>query len=84
MISWTVCSFCTATGSPRADLFAVPLPRLSCSDPALPDTLTPDFFSLCDGHHPGATPAVAPHPNVHLIESAAVTRCVSAEALPRH
>ena len=72
MISWTVCSFCTAAGSPRAGLFAAPLPRLSCSDPALADTLTPDSFSLRDGHHPGATPAVEPRPNVRLLESAAV------------
>ncbi len=30
--------------------------------------------SLCDGHpgHPGAAPAVAPHPDVHLVEPAAV------------
>ncbi len=48
--------------------------------PALADTLTPDSLSLRDGHHPGATPAVAPRPNVHLVESAAVAPillCVS-------
>ncbi len=48
------------------------LPSLSCPDPALADTLAPDPLSLCDGHHPGAAPAVAPHPDVHLVEPAAI------------
>ncbi len=51
---------------------AASLPSLSCPDPALADTLVPDPLSLCDGHHPGVVPAVAPHPDVHLVEPAAV------------
>ena len=51
---------------------AVSLPSLSCPDPALADTLAPDPLSLCYGHHPGVVPAVAPHPDVHLVEPAAV------------
>ena len=48
------------------------LPSLCCPGPALADALVPDPLSLCDGHHPGAAPAVAPHPDVHLVEPAAV------------
>ncbi len=48
---------------------AVSLPSLSCLDPALADTLAPDPLSLCYGH---MAPAVAPHPDVHLVEPAAV------------
>ena len=51
---------------------AVSLPSLSCPDPALADTLAPDPLSLCYGHHPGVAPAVAPHPDVHLVEPTAV------------
>ena len=51
---------------------AVLLPSLSCPDPALADTLAPDALSLCYGHHPGVAPAVAPHPDVHLVQPAAV------------
>ncbi len=61
----------------------------SCS--ALADTVAPDPLSLCNGHYPGASPAVAPHPDVHIIEPGsaccsaplALSRCESAEALPR-
>ncbi len=48
------------------------LPSLSCLDPALADTLAPDPLGLCYGHHPGVAPAVVPHPDVHLVEPAAV------------
>ncbi len=44
------------------------LPSLCCPGPALADTLAPDPLSFCDGHHLGAAPAVAPHPDVHLVE----------------
>ncbi len=72
-----MCSFLAtaATGSPRPGLFAAQLLRLSCPDPALADTLAPDSFSLRDGHHPGAAPGVAPLPNYHLVQSAAVGPC---------
>ncbi len=39
---------------------------------AFADTLASDPLSLCYGHHPGVAPAVAPHPDVHLVEPAAV------------
>ncbi len=51
---------------------AVSLPSLSCPDLALADTLAPDPLSLCYGHYLGVAPALAPHPDVHLVEPAAV------------
>ena len=55
----------------------VTLPCLCRPNPALADsdsdTLPPDPLRLSDGHHPGAAPAVAPHPDVHLVQPAAVT-----------
>jgi hypothetical protein len=51
---------------------AVLLPGLSCPDPVLADTLVPDPLSLGDEHHQGAALAIAPHPDVHLAEPAAV------------
>ncbi len=60
-------------GSPgRSSGLAASLPSLSCPGPDLPDTLAPDPLSLCDGRHQGVAPAVAPHPDVHLVEPAAV------------
>ena len=75
----------TAHGSAcRWSGLTVTLPRLCRPYPALADTLAPDPLRLSDGHHPGAVPA-APHPDINLVELAAVApvRCVSAEALPR-
>jgi hypothetical protein len=60
-----------SSGSSSSGL-AASLPSLSCPGPALADTLAPDPLSLCDGNHPGAAPAVAPHPDVHLVEPATV------------
>ena len=51
---------------------AATLPRLCRPEPALADTLAPYPLSLSDRHHAGAAPAVAPHPDVHLVEPAAV------------
>jgi hypothetical protein len=51
---------------------AATLPRLCRPCPALADPLGPDPLRLDDRHHPGAAPAVAPHPDVHLVEPAAV------------
>ncbi len=52
---------------------AATLPRLCRPDPALAqDTLAPYPLSLRDRHHAGAAPAVAPHPDVHLVEPVAV------------
>ena len=51
---------------------AASLPSLCCLDPALADTLAPDPLSLCYGHHPGVAPAVAPHPDIHLVQPATV------------
>ncbi len=48
------------------------LPRLCSPGPALAEPLGPDSLRLSDRHHPGAAPAVAPHPDVHLVEPAAV------------
>jgi hypothetical protein len=35
--------------------------------------LAPHPLSLGDRHHAGAAPAVAPHPDLHLVEPAAVS-----------
>jgi hypothetical protein len=54
---------------------AATLPRLcrpEGPEPALADTLAPYPLSLSDRHHAGAAPAVAPHPDIHLVEPAAV------------
>ncbi len=48
------------------------LPRRGRLAPALAETLALNPLRLCDGRHPGTAPAVAPHPDVHLIEPAAV------------
>ncbi len=52
---------------------AATLPRFCRHGPALAEPLGPDPLRLGDRHHPGAAPAAAPHPDVHLIEPAAVT-----------
>ncbi len=62
-----------ALGSPRCGSgLAATLPRLCRPEPDLSETLAPYPLSLSDRHHAGAAPAVAPHPDVHLIEPAAI------------
>ena len=57
-----------ALGSPRCSSgLAVTLPRPCRPEPALAETLAPYPLSLRDRHHTGAAPAVAPHPDVHLV-----------------
>ena len=51
---------------------AATLPRLCRPGPALAEPLVPDPLRIGDRHHPGAAPAVAPHPDVNLVEPAAV------------
>jgi hypothetical protein len=51
---------------------AATLPCLCRPGPALAEPLGPDPLRLGDRHHPWAAPAVAPHPDVHLVEPAAV------------
>ncbi len=71
----TITSMRSATTLGSADScsgLAVSLPSLCYPGPALADALAPDPLSLCYGHHSGAAPAVAPHPDVHLVEPAAV------------
>jgi hypothetical protein len=57
---------------------SLPSPRLCRPEPALAETLALHLLrlSLCYRHHPGAVPAVTPHPDVHwhLVEPAAVAR----------
>ncbi len=63
----------TALGSPRCGSgLAATLPRLCRPEPALAEKFAPYSLSLSDRHHAGAAPAVAPHPDVHLVEPAAV------------
>ncbi len=64
--------FHSAGSAGRSSGLAASLPSLSCPGPALADTLAPNPLSLCDIHHPGVAPAVAPHPDIHLVEPAAV------------
>jgi hypothetical protein len=62
-----------AFGSPSCgSCLAAMLPCLCSPEPALAETLAPHPLSLGDRHHAGAAPAVAPHPDVHLIEPAAI------------
>ena len=62
-----------ALGSPHCGSgLTATLPRLCRPEPALAETLAPHPLSLRDRHHSGATPAVAPHPDVHLVKPAAV------------
>jgi hypothetical protein len=69
----TLMSSAATLGSPCCNsCLTVLLPSLCCPGAALADTLAPDPVSLCDGHHLGAAPAIAPHPDVHLVEPAAV------------
>jgi hypothetical protein len=65
----------TSLGSPNCGrCLAVTLPRLCRPEPTFAETLAPYPLSLRDRHHhdAGAAPAVAPHPDVHLVEPAAV------------
>jgi hypothetical protein len=65
----TVCSACHSSGLP------VSLPTsLCCPGPAFADMLAPDALNLCDGHLPGAAPAIAPKPDVHLVKPAALAQ----------
>ena len=70
----SICSSSAAALAPprRGSGLAATLPRLCGPDPALAETLSPDPLRLRDGHHPSAAPAVAPHPDVHLVEPATV------------
>ena len=60
------CSPCRRSG------LSATLPRLCRPDPALAEPLCPDPLRLSNRHHPGVAPAVAPHPDFHLVEPAAV------------
>ncbi len=72
MTSTLMSSAATLGSAGSSSSLAAALPGLSCPDPALADTLAPDPLSLGDGRHPGAAPAVPPHPDVHLVQPAAV------------
>ena len=72
MTSGSLCSAASLCSLTRCSGLTATLPRLCRPDPALADTLPPDPLHLNDGKHPGAAPAVAPHPDVHVIEPAAV------------
>jgi hypothetical protein len=64
-----------AFGRPRCGCgLAATLPRLCRPDPALAESLGPDPLRLgdYDRHHTEAAPAVAPHPDVHLVDPATV------------
>ncbi len=74
MTSVSLRSAATLGSAGRSSGLAASLPSLSCPGPALAGTLAPDPLSLCqcDEHHLEVVPAVAPHPDVHLVEPAAV------------
>ncbi len=50
------------------------LPRLCRPGPALAEQLGLDPLRFSDRNHPGAAPAVAPHPDVHLVDPATVAQ----------
>ncbi len=63
-----------AFGRPRCGSgLTVTLPRLCCPDLALAEPLSPVPLRLGDRHHPGAASAIVPHPDLHLVEPAAVS-----------
>jgi hypothetical protein len=72
MPSTSLCSASTLSSTSSCCCLAVLLPSLPCPGPALADTLASGLLSLCHGDLLGAAPAVAPHPDIHLIEPAAV------------
>jgi hypothetical protein len=76
MTSDSLCSATILCSTCCSSSLAVLLPSLCCPAPALANTLAPgpDPLNLRDGHHPGAAPAVAPHPSpdIHLEEPAVV------------
>jgi hypothetical protein len=76
MTSTLMSSAATLGSAGRSSGLAASLPSLCCPGPALrlADTLAPDPLSLCYEHHPGAAPAITPHPDVHLVEPAAVAQ----------
>ncbi len=51
---------------------AATLPCLCRPGPALAGPLGPDPLRLGDRHYPGAAPALAPRPDVHLVDPAFV------------
>ncbi len=65
---------CAAAAAAAASLqcFLVSAALVLSWAPALAEPLGPDPLRLGDRHHPGAAPAVAPHPDIHLVELAAV------------
>ncbi len=69
-----ICSAAALRRRPCGSSLAVTLPRLCRPGPALAEPLGPDPLRLGDRHHLGAALAVAPHPDVHLVEPAAVAR----------
>ena len=40
--------------------------------PCLTHLILPDSFRLINGHRPGLAPSVAPQPEIHLVNSAAI------------
>ena len=69
---FSICSAAALCRPRCGSVHAATLPRLCRPGPALAKPLGPDPLRLGDRHHPGAAPAVAPHPDVHLVEPAAV------------
>ena len=45
---------------------------LLCPFSCLTDSILPGSLRLVDGHRPGLSPSVAPQPEIHLVQSAAV------------
>jgi hypothetical protein len=71
----SICSSSAAALAPprRAPAAAAAsLRRFLVSAALILNSLSPDPLRLRDGHHPSAAPAVAPHPDVHLVEPATV------------
>ncbi len=80
---YSICST-AALRRPRCGSgLATTLPGLCSPCPALAESLGPDLLRLGDRHHPGAAPAVAPHPDVHLVEPGSACCCCPGPAVCR-
>ncbi len=74
MTSTLMRSITTLGSAGSCSCLAASLSSPCCPNPVLADTLAPDPLSLGYGQFPGpgAAPAIAPHPDVHLVQPTAV------------
>ncbi len=66
--TFSFCCRCTLSGCLLPAVFF----GLFCPSPCLADSILPGSLCLVDGHRPGLASSVAPQPEIHLVQSAAV------------